>query len=236
MSRFNEDEILEEVIGEYSNDEQIPNVMHLISFGCRSFKPYNFLSWISALLFRKFYLKAIILIFLEKPDLVILHTDCSPETSLWEKFKELAGDRLKVLPRTPPDSIWGKELTSVEHQSDITRLHILLKFGGIYLDDDVLVLKSLDDLRSNDIVLGEENYDALGMRYLFINSTNFKANSIILAKKDTWFMKRWLWEYRYYDQTWSSQSCFAPWSIWHLFPNSVHIGKNFILFGIIFFS
>ena len=47
-------------------------------------------------------------------------------------------------------------------------------------------------------------------------------------------MKRWLWEYRYYDQTWSSQSCFAPWSIWHLFPDSVHIGKNNILSDITF--
>ncbi|CBY20775.1 unnamed protein product [Oikopleura dioica] len=202
-STSNEDEILEEVMGEYSSSEKIPNVMHFVSFGCRSFKPYNFLSWVSAFLF-------------QKPDLIILHTDCSPQTSLWHKFEELAGDNLKILPRTPPNSIWGKELTSVEHQSDITRLHILLKFGGIYLDDDVLILKSLDEFRSKEIVLGEENYDAL-------------ANSIILAKKNTWFMKRWLWEYRYYDQTWSSQSCFAPWSIWHLFPDSIHIVKNTLL-------
>ena len=164
-STYNEDEILEEVMGEYSNSEQIPNVIHFVSFGCRSFKPFNFLSWISVLLFRKFFRESILFkISIENPDLIILHTNCPPETSLWKKFEELAGDILKILPRTPPDSIWGKELTSVEHQSDITRLHILLKFGGIYLDDDVLVLKSLDDLRSNQIVLGEENYDALGMR------------------------------------------------------------------------
>jgi hypothetical protein len=49
-------------------------------------------------------------------------------------------------------------------------------------------------------------------------------------------MKRWLWEYRYYDQTWSSQSCFAPWSIWHLFPDSVHIGKKKNISKVTFFS
>ena len=45
----------------------------------------------------------------------------------------------------------------------MVRLHVLLEIGGIYVDDDVITLRSLDELRrTNDFVLGEENYDALG--------------------------------------------------------------------------
>jgi len=50
----------------------------------------------------------------------------------------------------------------IEHQSDTARLQILLEMGGIYMDDDLVLLKSLDPLRSHQMVLGEENYDALG--------------------------------------------------------------------------
>ncbi|XP_022907178.2 lactosylceramide 4-alpha-galactosyltransferase-like [Onthophagus taurus] len=39
----------------------------------------------------------------------------------------------------------------VEHFSDAFRAIILMKFGGIYMDSDVIVLKSLDDLGGNFI-------------------------------------------------------------------------------------
>ena len=53
-------------------------------------------------------------------------------------------------------------LQKVEHQSDVARLQILLEIGGIYIDDDILFLKSFDELRNHQTVLAEENYDALG--------------------------------------------------------------------------
>ncbi|XP_022909611.2 lactosylceramide 4-alpha-galactosyltransferase-like [Onthophagus taurus] len=39
----------------------------------------------------------------------------------------------------------------VEHFSDAFRVIVLMKFGGIYMDSDVIVLKSLDDLGGNFI-------------------------------------------------------------------------------------
>ena len=50
----------------------------------------------------------------------------------------------------------------MEHQSDVARLQTLLEVGGIYMDDDMIILKPLHELMNNSIVLGEENYDALG--------------------------------------------------------------------------
>ena len=59
-------------------------------------------------------------------------------------FREVE-PHLRIVKRTPPKTVWGRPIVNVEHQSDVARLQILLEFGGIYLDDDVLILKvSLD--------------------------------------------------------------------------------------------
>ena len=62
----------------------------------------------------------------------------------------------------PPLEIFNHYVNVVEHQSDVARLYVLLRYGGIYLDDDVIILKSLNRLiDENEFVIGEENYDAL---------------------------------------------------------------------------
>ena len=64
---------------------------------------------------------------------------------------------------------------------------------------------------ANEMVLGEENYDSV-------------ANTIIMSSTDSWFLRRWYWEYRNFDDSiWSHHSCFVPWSLWHVFPDSVHV-------------
>ena len=64
---------------------------------------------------------------------------------------------------------------------------------------------------AHEMVLGEENYDSV-------------ANTIIMSSTDSWFLRRWYWEYRNFDDSvWSHHSCFVPWSLWHVFPDSVHV-------------
>ena len=73
-------------------------------------------------------------------------------------------------------------------------------------------MKKLDSFFTNHVVLGEENNDAL-------------ANTVIMARRGAWFLKRWYWEYRetFDDNVWSKHSCFVPWSLWHLFPETVYV-------------
>ncbi|XP_055296562.1 lactosylceramide 4-alpha-galactosyltransferase-like isoform X2 [Sitodiplosis mosellana] len=47
--------------------------------------------------------------------------------------------------------------TLIEHMSDFLRLLVLYKYGGIYLDTDVVVQKNLDELPAN--FLGKEAYE-----------------------------------------------------------------------------
>jgi len=46
--------------------------------------------------------------------------------------------------------------------SDVARLQVLLEVGGIYVDTDSVILRSLDELRAHRMVLGEESDIDLG--------------------------------------------------------------------------
>ena len=64
--------------------------------------------------------------------------------------------------KTPAKKFYqsGELFTSkylVEHMSDFLRLLVLYKYGGIYLDMDVVVQKNMDDLPAN--FLGKEAYE-----------------------------------------------------------------------------
>ena len=55
-----------------------------------------------------------------------------------------------------PQQLGGKKIKMAAHQSDVLRVEILLREGGIYLDWDVLVVNSFDNLLHNNVVLGME--------------------------------------------------------------------------------
>jgi hypothetical protein len=72
-------------------------------------------------------------------------------------------------------------LNHVAHKADVVRLEVLLKYGGIYLDMDVLALKSFDELRQFPMVLGQEGLDG------FIGL----ANAVIVAHSSSSFLQQW---------------------------------------------
>ena len=57
--------------------------------------------------------------------------------------------------RDPPLYIHGQNLSNIYHRGDVTKLEILLEYGGIYLDYDVIVVNSLDPVRRYDATLGK---------------------------------------------------------------------------------
>lgn len=111
-----------------SGEHKVPNIVHYIWFGCRDFRFHHYLS-----------VKSVIKI--QKPVTILFHTDCMPHGKYFREVEP----HLRIVKRTPPKTVWGRPIVNVEHQSDVARLQILLEFGGIYLDDDVVILKvSLD--------------------------------------------------------------------------------------------
>ncbi|KAL6955096.1 hypothetical protein U1Q18_051406 [Sarracenia purpurea var. burkii] len=76
------------------------------------------------------------------------------------------------------------------HSSDILRIDVLRKFGGIFIDNDVYVVKRLDRFRRFEMVLEITDEEKFGTMTL-------------LAHKDARFLRLWLNEYKeYYPHLW----------------------------------
>ena len=82
---------------------------------------------------------------------IVFHTDCEPDTILWKKVKSISGNSLliqfvtvqntSIKPKYPdrfsPFIFWQTpKFSKIEHLSDVYRIYLLYKYGGIYLDDD----------------------------------------------------------------------------------------------------
>lgn len=51
-------------------------------------------------------------------------------------------------------SIFGTPVKHYAHKADIVRMEALLRWGGIYLDIDVITLRPFDHLLDKDMVMG----------------------------------------------------------------------------------
>jgi len=149
-----------------------------------------------------------------KPDCVNFYCQFEPSTPWWGLSRQL----LTVVKIEAPREIFGRPLKHVAHQSDVVRLQRLIAEGGIYLDADVLVQRSFDDLLANSTVLGREGEAGqFGV-----------ANAVILAEPQAPFLCRWLDEYRSFrsqgrDQYWSEHSVQLPARLAQSYPDEITV-------------
>ena len=91
--------------------------------------------------------------------------------------------------------------------------------GGIYLDSDVLVLRSFDDLRNTSLVVGLQTDP----------DVSEICNGIILASKDSPFLKAWYNLYRTakFEECWDCHSVKLPSQLLktqtHLYANNTRV-------------
>jgi hypothetical protein len=116
------------------------------------------------------------------PEQVFLYDEFEPTGPWWELSRELVTPIRIEAPR----AVFGRPLTHVAHRADVVRLQKLIEHGGIYLDADVLVQRSFDDLLNHSAVLGQQG---VGGKFGL-------ANAVILAEPQSAFLRRWLAEYR----------------------------------------
>ena len=194
-----------------ANQTQIFNY-HYIWYGCnRNFSVLHYLSLLSVKKFKT------------KSSKVFFHTDCEPEENdYWKEIKNGFSQDLIILKIKPVTSIWGNDLKSPAHQADIYRLLILIKFGGIYIDNDIVLLNPLDDLLEKSIskkipILGEESNVSL-------------ANGFIISVPGATILLRWLVEYKKYKVLEGMKvEPFSVMKIWQLsfwYPDEVEVVKN----------
>ena len=106
---------------------------------------------------------------------VIIHSNTLPQhhfdvlTETGYKIKVQAYNLSEMILHSPSphfnlDRITGANSNS--HQTDLLRYLIMYKYGGVYLDTDIIIVKPLDDIGPN--VLAYENYSRLRLNGAFM--------------------------------------------------------------------
>jgi hypothetical protein len=149
-----------------------------------------------------------------KPDQAFLYYEYEPSGPWWKISRAL----ITPVKIEAPREIFGRPLAHFAHRSDVVRLQKLIQHGGIYLDADVLVQRSFDELLHHSAVLGSEGEGAqIGL-----------ANSVILAEPSAPFIVRWLNEYRSFrgagqEHYWNEHSIQVPAKLAKAHPSEITV-------------
>eukprot|EP01083_Nonionella_stella_P081973 226123_1 len=186
-----------------ANASLVPNVAHWIVRGGE----LRFWEYLSLKSIRKF----------ANPEILFVHAD-RPE-SMRGRWWDAAVANLSVTLRPVPiqvDNIAGKKVQFSAHKSDFLRFLVLLYYGGLYIDSDVWLLKSLEPLRHYPMTLGRED-DGYAL-----------PNAAILAHPQSRFLRRWFHRYvtDYRPGAWQYNSVQVSGDIAKKHPDEIHIEKT----------
>jgi hypothetical protein len=134
-----------------------------------------------------------------------IHCDAEPESNIY--FNDLKKrDRVCINNFEEVTKLNGHPISHFQHRCDVIRLKILSQYGGIYMDLDNILIKSLDDFIDKKMVMG---YERGGNK-----NGGLIANGVIMVEKDNPMIKEWL---SIYDSSWGES--FVPY--WN--GHSIHI-------------
>lgn len=155
------------------------------------------------------------------PDRIFIHCDC--ERMEGRYARKLEGEPLITINKIERiKRIYGKKISWVQHASDFIRILTLIQFGGIYLDNDMFVIKSLRHFLHFEMTVAWPDEGRAGNQFL--------GNQIFIAHKDARFLKLLRNSYQDYDpKQWYFNGGELPTkSILALRPDLVHrVGSAF---------
>ncbi|XP_060078856.1 uncharacterized protein LOC132558326 [Ylistrum balloti] len=186
-----------------SSRHPVPNIIHYVWYGMRPMRFYHFLSVYSS--FK-----------MQKPCVIFIHGDFMPFGEYWNLLLMIVPNIL-FLQQSPPATIANRTIGHIEHKADITRLMVLKEYGGIYMDTDEVLLRTLDPLRRHNFTLS---------RAFSFNL----SNGLILSTRNATFLNIWITAYKTYDpHRWGFHSTIVPSRLSKVHPRLIHIeNKTFV--------
>ena len=183
------------------NVNVVPNIVHFIfgldpNFGHLKFGMIHYLAILGA------YLHI-------QPDEIQLHYLYEPNGEWWNCTKPM----VKLVKEQDITEVYGKPMKmKVAHKADIIRMRILREEGGIYLDSDVIALRSFEELRKYELSMGLEGEEGL-------------CNAVLIGAPNTSFINRWWDEYRTFDaeKQWAYHSVLVPRQLQRKHPTEVTV-------------
>ncbi|CAN7999418.1 unnamed protein product, partial [Ixodes hexagonus] len=188
----------------FSNDI-VPNMVHLIRLD------QTLLSFWDAVCIRSIYLN-------HNPTLILIH--CSP-CGMEGPYESWVSDipTLRQVPIQVPEDVFGLKLGCVQHVSDVLRIRVLMEHGGIYLDNDVFVVRSMDRFRRFEMSLGWPEGAYIG-------------NQIQIAHPKARFLRLYHDLYRRYDKSkWYWNAGDLP-TLTILIPHQHLVHRSYRSFGV----
>lgn len=180
-NRLEDFDNFDNVTGTSSGVYIVPNIVHFIRFGKGQVT----------------FLEAVCLFAAlknQKPQKLVIHTDNVEQGGkYWDIVMNhpLSRGVLDVRFMRCPDSIFGHKLSKnyrLWHAGDVARLEVLMAEGGIFLDNDSYIVRSLNAFRRYEMTLG------------WIEGGGI-SNQVIIAHKNARFLVEWYNNYKQYNGT-----------------------------------
>ncbi|WP_162515310.1 glycosyltransferase [Paenibacillus pinistramenti] len=161
-----------------------------------------------------------------RPDKVYFHYEHLPYGKWWDEIKgsltlhPIEKDQAMAAYRYKDSSI---EKYRYAHLSDISRLEILLEYGGVYADIDTIFVKPIpEELYQHACVMGREKVDESVPAAKEAGGS--LCNAFIMAEKNARFIRLWLDRiFDEFDGSWSAHSTFLPYRISREYPETIHV-------------
>jgi tetratricopeptide (TPR) repeat protein len=172
-----------------------PNVVHFLYFGGRPFSYVNYLAVRAAYE-------------VQQPDVIYMHCTQEPvDNPNWEAIRPY----VKLRPLDDITHFEGKEIPWPQYKSDIARIRILLQEGGIYFDNDMVLVKKIDGLLGRSTVMSYESKTGHAL-----------SNAFIATPANSPFLKIWLERMASrINGVWADHSVVLSAELAHKFPNLV---------------
>lgn len=116
------------------------------------------------------------------PEKIYLHYHYLPTGEWFDLIRPLLTLRQVDI----PTKIFGNLVDHYAHRADVVRLEALKEFGGIYLDLDVIMMKSIDHLLDEEFAMGQEGIG----EFLHAHLTRYCKIITFLFRGLVWLVQR----------------------------------------------
>ena len=194
------------MVPKYSEQDLIPNLGHIVWLGGGEMD-------------YMFYLCCLSLLYVVEVDALYIHGDLPPTGNLWDRIKDLP--RVQHVYRENYHLVFSNTVKSASHMSDIWRGDIMMKYGGIYADTDVLFVQPFPkEIRSYDAV---STY-AFRPSKFFPNTLNL---GVCMGKRNAKYWHYFVQSLRWFqDKDWTWNGLRQPYKILEHHPDLIKVDPH----------
>lgn len=190
----------------------VPHLFHFIWLTGENSRPFSYFNYMAIKCVKDFHSQA--------P--VIIHCNEPPKDNIWwNKAAEIA----VVMPVTVPKKIGDTEIKHIQYASDVIRLSILHKWGGMYLDTDMLIVKPMSIFRDKPLTMAIESVHEDG-------TPKSVANGVIFARPQSEFLSIMLdaTPIAMKSDVWANHAVTLPLELSKLYPDMVNLEHKNVFF------